>query len=273
MAMFALATLLATMIPIILDRKMINLTNDKVPVLIALQSEEFKLSLVVSLSVSAPVFFELLLRIVSSAKLEYVLPNVAILMTLAVPDLFILTYIRYTLDLSWWNYVLKARFIVLAWVAFSFIKIHGGNKCSPSGLLFSFVLICAGRALDFYKDYVLKHVCEALSLAQIISDVSAFIVVIIISLKWYHYIIIKLKSTISINEYMCNVYITAFLLTAAGLFVNLYTYPNAIDSFYWNSNQLTTHTLLFTVFYIVVIIFEGRALQREMLQNKVYLFI
>ena len=105
-----------------------------------MQSEEFKLSLVVSLSVSAPVFFELLLRIT----------NVAMLMTVAIPDLFILTYIRYSLDLS--NYILKARFIVLARVAFSFIKIHGENKCSPSGLLFFFVLICAGKALDSYKD-------------------------------------------------------------------------------------------------------------------------
>ena len=97
-------------------------------------------------------FFELLL--------EYVLPYVVIVMLISYKIL---------LDLSCKYYVLKAWFIVLAWIAFSFTEIYGGNKCSLVSLLLSIVLISAANALDFYQDYLSQSASGALSLTQITS--------------------------------------------------------------------------------------------------------
>ena len=89
-------------------------------------------------------------------------------------------------------------------------------------------------------------------------------------MKWYHYLYGKIKiGIITTDECMCNIYVTAYFLTCFGICMILYTSPNTLDLMKWNANELTLHTLMYTVFYIIVIVFESRVLQREMLQAKV----
>ena len=268
----AVCSLIAFLMPLALKWNMKHLVDkNSAPILIALQSNEFQTSLVVSLSISAPMFFELLLRIILNAKPEFVFPNAVIFATLALPDLVILTYVRETLDLSSLNYILKARLVLLAWIAYSFIRIHGGNKCS--GVLSSFVLVCIGSGLDLYKVYFDQSFSNVITLIAIISDVAGYSILVIVSLKWYYFILLQSKSPTSFDQYMCTIYITAILFTGSGLLLTLLAFPGSLDWFNWNSDVLTVHTLTYTVFYVMVIVFEGRALQREMLQTKVTIFI
>ena len=89
-------------------------------------------------------------------------------------------------------------------------------------------------------------------------------------LQRYIYLLNTTKSVaMSTNHYLCNIYVTAYLLICFGMAMILYTSPNTLDLMKWNANELTLHTLMYTVFYIIVIVFEGRLLQREMLQAKV----
>ena len=264
--------MIALLIPVILKWKMIDIAdnNNAPPVLIALKSDEYKTSLIVSLSVSIPMIFEVLLRIFLSAKLEFVLPNVFIMMSLAIPDLIILTYIRDSSDLSALNCVLKARFVLLTWIAFSFVKIHWRQMRCHLILLSSFIFVCISSSLDAYKVYFNRSISDASIVVELIMTIVAFILFIIVSIKWYYCLIMERNShPLSNNQYMCNIYVSAFLLTSSGLVFNLYASPKSLHWFNWNTDELTIHTLMYTVFYVIVIVFEGRAIQREMLQTKV----
>ena len=271
LAILSLITFVVVMLPEAFSLKMVALANGKSPpVLEALQSYEYQISLVVSLSLSAPMFFELLLRICLYGKLDYVLPNLLTLATLALPDLIILCYVRISSDLISLNIIMPARFLLFSWLAFAFIKRYGGNIWSTTGLLALFTLICAGRVFGVYKGYVDSILYDVLNIFGIISDSTVCLFFLIMSFKWYYYMLKDTKSVVmSTNQYMCNIYVTAYLLTCFGIAMILYTSPKTLDLMKWNANELTLYTLMYTVFYIIVIVFEGRILQREMLQAKV----
>jgi len=112
MSLLLICSLVVIIVPLSVDWKMVDLASSP-PVLFALQSDDYRTSLVVSLSISCPMFLELLLRIFLNAKVEFVLPNAIVLTALAIPDLIILTYVRTFLDLYALNYLLKARLLCL----------------------------------------------------------------------------------------------------------------------------------------------------------------
>ena len=273
LAIFSVVTFLAITLPEMMKWKMVDLADGKSPLLLeSLKSYEFQISLVVSLSMSAPMFFELLLRMLLYGKLDYVLPNILTLTTLALPDMIILCYVRTAIDLISLNLILQSRFILFSWLAFSFIKKYGGKFWSSSRMIALFILICLGRIFGVYKGYVDYRSYQILNIFGMITDSIACLFFPLLCLKWYYYLYKKTKTvaTITNNQYMCNVYVTAYFQTCSGISMIIYTSPNTLDLMKWNENELTLHTLMYTVFYIIVIVFEGRVLQHEMLQAKVF---
>ena len=270
LAFLSIGTLLVILLPDVMLWKMVRLEHEESPpVLMALQSLEFLMTLVASLSVSTPMFFELLFRVISKAKLDYVLPNVLSLTALALPDLIILCYVRSSSDLTILNIVLQCRPLLFAWLVFTIIKMYGGHQWSHAGLLFIFTFFCIGRILSIYKEYADNGLYNLINILGIISDFITMSIYIYMCLKWFHFIYQHTKrAPITTNQYICNIYVTANLLTCLGLFINLYA-SSSTDWFNWTTNELSIHTLMYTIFYIIVIVFEGRVLQREMLQAKV----
>ena len=263
-------TLFLSALPEMMTWEMVAIENIKSPpVLVSLKSYEFQICLIVSLSASVPMFFELLLRIILFAKIDYILPNFFTFATLALPDLLILFYIRNSLDLLFLDFVVKARMILLGWLTLTLIKKYGGKTWPQRGLLTTFIFLCIGRVLAVYKGYISSELYNMFDIGHIISDSTAFLMYIMMCLRWYQYILTKPKFAITTDQYLCNIYATAFLITCIGVYLVLYTSPSTLDWFNWSSNELTFHTLTYTVFYIIVIVFEGRALQRDMLQTKV----
>ena len=264
-----LSSLLIFLFPILVQWNLVDVANSP-PVLSALQSSEYQTSLVVSVSMSAPMFLELLLRIFLNAKLEYVLPNTIILASLAIPNIIILTYINVSFDLNALNYLLKARLLLLMWLALSFIRKYGGKKWSSKGLIICFTFLCVARIMGFYKGYYSRKVHDTLNILGTIADVIAFITFILMSVKWYRFIFTETKFvTMTNHQYLCNIYVTAVTITCIGLYINTYSSSNSIDWYNVNKNSLTITSMMFTSFYMIVLLFEGRALQREMLQTKV----
>ena len=271
LAILSMITIVVILLPEAMKWKMVALANEKSPPLLeALQSYEFQISLVVSLSLSAPMFFELLLRICLHGKLDFVLPNLLTLATLALPDLINLCYVRISLDLISLNLIIQARFILFSSLAFAFINRYGGKRWSSKSLSALFTIVCVGRILGVYKAYVHNILYDVLNIFGIISNSTVCLFFPIMSFNWYYYLFQQKSSVpISTDQYLCNIYVTAYLLTCCGIAMILYILPGSSDLMMWNSTELTLHTLMYTVFYIIVIVFESRALQREMLQAKV----
>ena len=274
MGFIAISTFATFVIPICLKWKMVILGSiDSPPVLAALQTYQYQTALVVSASVSAPMYIELLLRLLNS-KLKFVLPNAVMLTSLAIPDLMILCFVRVFLDLNVLNCMLRARFVLFYWLALISIKKYGGDRWSHKWLVTAFALACIARITAFYKPYFTNSVNSTLSLLGAISDSISFVILIILSFRWYRYIFREFKFVSpTTDQYMCNVYVTATLITCIGMFTNTYTSPSTPDWYNWNASQLTTYSIFLTLFYVIVMVFEGRILQNEMLQTKVRHYI
>ena len=232
------------------------------PVLAALQSKEYEITLVVSLSVSATMLFELLLRILNS--------NATIILSLAIPDFLILSYVRRSSDLIFLNFMLRARILLFIWLVFVFIKKYGEDKWSKYSLLSSFGFLCIGRVLAYYREYFTNDLRDILALTGFISDSLTILIFIILSIMWYQFLLKNRKiSIITTNQYMCNVSVTAALAMLTGFYIRLYSSPTTLEWYNWNSNELCFFSIMITIFYSVLMVFQGRAFQLEMLQTKV----
>ena len=270
LTIISVCALISFLIPIAMKWTLIELASvENPPVLVALQSNKYQISLVVSLSVSAPMCLELLLRILN-ANLEFVVPNAIIIMSLAIPDLMVLLYVRPYADLIFLNYVLRARLLLFLWLVFIFIKKYGQDKWSNVWLLSSFTFLCIGRLTAFYRGFFTQNTHDVLSYLSFISDTITIVICIISSISWYRFILNERKQTaITTQQYMCNVYVTAALVMLTGFYIRLYSSQTTLEWYNWNTNQLCVYSVMFTIFYSVVMVFQGRAFQREMLQTKV----
>ena len=215
MAFILIGTSCTLLIPLLGHWKFFSLEDtDSPPVIMGLQSTEYHTSLVVSVSVTVPTFLELLLRICSNAKMEYVLPNAIILISLSIPDLIMLTYVRVFLDLNALNYLLKVRLLLFMWVTSTFIRKYGGKSWSSKGIIISFVFLSLGRIMAFYQVYYSRDVHEMLNILGTASDLFAYVIFIVMAIKWYLYIYAETKFvTMTNHQYLCNIYVTALAIT------------------------------------------------------------
>ena len=270
MGIIATASFASFLIPILLNWKLAELAHiESPPVLTALRSFEYQTALVASVSVSAPMYLELLMRLMS-AKLKFVLPNAVVLTLLALPDFLILCFVKLFLDLNTLNFLMRARFILFYWLAIVFIKKYGGNRWSNKWLLSTFVFGCIARMTAFYKAYFANSLHDNFALLGIVSDSLAFLIIVVLSLHWYRFIFRDMNyTTISNDEYMCTIYVTVTLIACIGLYASTYSSPTTLDWYNWNANQLSGYSIMYSSFYVIAMVFEGRMLQGEMLQTKV----
>ena len=265
-------------LPLISDWKF-SMLESPPQIYYSLQSKEVHYALIVSLSLAIPLLVELWIRIILIQKswklfLLAVAPNTLTFFLLTIPDLIILFYLTESLDLYLFGLVVMARAILLICVLLIFIYSSGGKIWSSRGILFVSLTASAARVIAFYRDYVIDqtqyYVMEYFSL---VLNILALITFLFMLCKWFRYIYHETKThPLATNQYLCNIYTIAGLICWVGLTVNQFAFKNGSHWLQWDVNALTTHTLIFTVFYILIIVFEGRVMQREMLQTKVCFF-
>ena len=271
-------SLLLVALPLIGDRKFYKLEGPP-QIYYSMQTKEFKYALIVSLSISIPLLVELGIRIILMQKswkifLATIAPNTLTLLLLTIPDLITLFYLTESLNIYIFGFIFVGRIILLICVMLIFVYSSGGKIWSSRGILFVSLTACAARVIGFYRDFVIGqtqyYMMEYFSLAL---NILALVTYLFMLCKWFHYIYYETKThPLTTNQYLCNIYTIAALICWVGLTVNQFLFKNATYWLQWDVNALTTHTLIFTVFYIFIIVFEGRVMQREMLQTKVYSF-
>ena len=267
-------SLLLVALPLIGDRKFYKLEGPP-QIYYSMQTKEFKYALIVSLSISIPLLVELGIRIILMQKswkifLATIAPNTLTLLLLTIPDLITLFYLTESLNIYIFGFFFVGRIILLICVMLIFVYSSGGKIWSSRGILFVSLTACAARVIGFYRDFVIGqtqyYMMEYFSLAL---NILALVTYLFMLCKWFHYIYYETKThPLTTNQYLCNIYTIAALICWVGLTVNQFLFKNATYWLQWDVNALTTHTLIFTVFYIFIIVFEGRVMQREMLQTK-----
>jgi len=134
----------------------------------------------------------------------------------------------------------------------------------------------AGSTFRFYSCFFPGN--ETFILLEVLTCVAFGIGNVIIirpSMRWFTKISPKLFSksgmTLTSDEYCCNVYFLAAFLTVSGLWgLTLgYSLP---PWFEYDTNFLVMETMLFSFYYVVVTVFQGRAAVREAALSKVSTF-
>ena len=102
-------------------------------------------------------------------------------------------------------------------------------------------------------------------------DALAFIIFISLAYKWLAFVYKESKQlkTQSADRYLCSVYVVATLVWLTGILVTFYMNPNSVEWSTSDSTKLTIHTLMYTVYYVLILVFEGKVLTREILMAKV----
>ena len=276
LAVINIVSLFLLIIPVIGNYQLVDYSNENPsPIFYSLRSNEFRYALIVSLSISIPLVFELFIRAVFMKKSLHLLymviaPNSITLLLLAVPDLIILFYVVEYADIYVLNYVLKARLVLILWISFVQIHSYGGNQWSYYGTLITVIFENIARVLGFFKDfYVGPMQSYMMVLLPMVFNILALITTLFMSFRWFYYVYQETKSKpLTKEQYLCNIYTVAGLICWIGLTVNYFAYPNASNWIEWDPNALTSHTLIFTVFYIFIIIYENKATQRELVRTK-----
>jgi len=114
-------------IPLLLEWKIVRGDSSKTSTIkSAMQSYEFKISLISSLSMAIPMVLELITRMIMNSKVDLahklIISNITVLIILVFPDLIVLLYCIPFLDIFVLGFILKARIIFVSWTSLSLIQ-------------------------------------------------------------------------------------------------------------------------------------------------------
>ena len=244
------------------------------PIATSIRSFEFIISLVASLSLSVPILIELIVRFISTSNVSAVkltiVPNASLLFALMIPDLLMLFYASPYNNYEATYYLVNARYILLEAAVFSYLYSKGSIIWTKQKTLLITMPYFLARIFGVYIDYFDGRKRTIFMIIAILSEIFSSMVFLLLTICWFLHIQNKLKSNIkmTLNDSLCNNYVIALLLCSAGLAGNYFAH-NAVRWSQWDTTNLTIHTSVYTVFYIFIIVFEGRLAHSDMIQTKV----
>ena len=281
----SILSLLFYAFPLLLKWDTIELENEPIlNIKSSLQSFEFYIALVCSLSMVAPMVLELVVRIIlnlnSMHQLEknMILSNLTMLILLVVPDLTTLFYVIPDVNVSVIGFIIPARVVCISWQALSLIHKYSGTNWSVKWSCIFHAMVCISGMPDAYCVYFNYQnsfqIKLFLEIFQTFMIIMSGIIITILSSRWYIFILSTMKKNIlSTDQYLCNIYVTAFILAGFGLFMNYFIHFSEHEWYQFQKSTLINHYIMFAVFYIVIVIFESRCYQRENIRNEVKTYV
>jgi len=191
--------------------------------------------------------------------------------SLTILDLVTLLYIVPNADLNALTFIIKIKVILT--VATGAVLIHkfGGKKqWRKYNLLLVFSMICIGRIFSIFRLYFKGNIWTYMTIVNIICDISGVLFFIILSIKWFLFIYQETKfKSLTKDQYLCNVYVLSLISCAIGWVLSVYSNNSNTDWCYTNTFHLILYTFSYGVYYVFIFMFEGRAIQREIIATKV----
>ena len=235
----------------------------------AIRSTALKYSLIVSLSMSLPMAFELLLRVVvdqnyksASAAVGH---NLAVLLSLIIPDAVALFYVIPNQDTGMMSVVLKARFLLITWFFLSFMNRRVNSGWSPRLSAALHVTLCISSLPPFYKVYCAPAIAFPLEIViGYLVPMFGLYITATLCYRWIKYVIKETRNKeLSTDLYLDNIYVCAYIITFVMLGILRISYPNYAEWYQYDATFLATITLTSTVFYTIIVVFERRLIHRD----------
>eukprot|EP01041_Mallomonas_annulata_P011272 gene11272-23585_t len=115
--------------------------------------------------------------------------------------------------------------------------------------------IRSSRIIGEEESYIFQYIAIAVELI-------GFSILFYLICKWYNYLKPKFAKGLSCAEYCCNVHLFCGLLLGIGIWV----IELAFYTPYWynrSSLYLASHECLFTLYFVMLTVYQGRATRRE----------
>ena len=255
----------------------LNSSSSSLPLLKALNSIEYPVSLIASMAMSVHMVFDFfghaLILPLDMTSYRDTTSNLILLICLLIPDLIQLFYVIPYSDCIAFHCIQYVRVILTASGTLAYLGMFGGSAWQSMNVVSAAGLVVVGSTIRFYSCFF-KDDSYFLTL-EILTCVAFGIGNIIIlppSMTWIRNVLPKIfskhKITLTSDEYCCNVYFLAGFLTVAGLWgLTLgYSLPKWFE---YDAKFLVMETMLFSFYYVVVTVFQGRAAVREAALSKV----
>ena len=158
----------------------------------------------------------------------------------------------------------------LSWISatFGYLSRYGGNLWGSALVLSGVCAVDIGFVLKFVS-YFNIH----LSLVRIIGNSFLGIGILLFLIVTYQHIRQQINFymkniQMSSNDYCCNVYLVSFWFTCLGVSFLLifYDFP---DWYQINTNMVVSDTMMFTVYYVFITVFQGKAALVDAIASKV----
>ena len=240
------------------------------PVLEALRSNEYLLSLVASASMSVHMLVDMVGHGILSNRTEFFnyrdsLSNLFILISLLVPDFIQLFLVIPYQDPLLFHVIHRVRNVLILFATFGFLVKLGGKMWRSIGVLLAILFANIGFIIKFYGFFVTE--ASSYTRYSVISAVFLAIGTILLfirTLSWIKQMMILFRSgqNISSDEYCCNVYLTAFWMSTIW-FWSL-SLQNSFPNWYkFNTNSAIQLNVIFSAYYILIVVFQRHVAIRE----------
>ena len=241
----------------------------------ALLSNENKLALVVSLCLTGPLFIDLFIRAIisvwSHASKKSVGPPVILLMSLVLPDLALLFPVVARLGYDFYNFIINVRFIFAVWSALSFMNSLSNNMWNKKSALALYIAVNATVVINNYYVFVkIKILAFLMALMIGILSLIIFYFLFRISFRWYTYVYHSTKiKVLSTEQYLGTIYMTSVLFLFLWSICSFFYSMSGTKWYDVTTEMVILQDMKYTIFYVMLIVFENRAVQRDMTMTKV----
>ena len=241
----------------------------------AIMSREHRYSLIISLSMSLPMLFEFLLRMLVEKNIKFassvLIYNAAVIVSQAIPNSITLFYIIPHNNKQALGIVNNVRFTFISWIFLSFMNRRVFQGWSPRLSLLLHFLTCIFSLPPFYKLY--SNADISYSMEIIVGYVLPLLSIMVFCTLCFYWILFIRKETNNkeLQTQLClgNIYICAYVMTFFSLITLRLSYPTFNDWYQYDTTFLTSTTISFSVFYSIIVVFERRVVHEDTIKREV----
>ena len=237
----------------------------------AIRSNNYLISIISSIAMSVHLLFDFVGHIFLYAnELSYrdSFSKLVILSFLLVPDIAQLFFV--IPDGNYFAYSLIRYIRIFCWISatFGYLAQYGGKFWNSTFVILGVITFDIGCLLKFSSYFKISF-----SILRMIGNcccLMGILFFIIVTFQYIYYEIIKHKkyTHFNANIYCCNVYLIAFWTTCIGLCV-LSVVNNFPDWYEMNTWKIIIETMLYTIYYILITVFQGKAALIDAISCKV----
>ena len=273
-----LLTVLLCLIPHIFSWKLnypIVASIDSFPILKALNSKEYLISLVSSTSMSVHMIVSIVGHSLLSKGYLYSYRNfyskALLIITLLTPDLMQLFVVIPNSDFSMYVLFRYLRYFTFATITLLYLATCGGSIWKSMAPLNGLLVAYSGFIVKYYIYYLDDNESVGLLPLSLCLQGVGTALLALCTYRWCQQLYRNnaIGKKLTSDQYCCNVYLVAFWTVGIGLWV-LATYNRFPDWYEVNTYQVVGENCLYTVYYILITVFEGHAVLMEAITSQVF---